>query len=101
VCKIKVSLKMFYCLTTFCMESEIIGVKQLHRDMKKIARATGRGKSFTVVRNSKPIFCVVPLPSKAAKQNKRSIEDLMSLRFTLKTKESDLSKKIDTIVYGV
>jgi antitoxin (DNA-binding transcriptional repressor) of toxin-antitoxin stability system len=83
---------------------EIIGVKQLHKNMKEIAKRTANGESFIVVSRSKPIFQVVP---HKIGQNERwgrgkrtyTLKDFEKLQFS--SGEKDLSKKIDKVVYGL
>lgn len=76
----------------------IIGVKQLYKNLKRIARRTAKGESFIVVKRSKPVFKVVPYkPYKEPAERKYTLKDLMKLQF--KTGEKNLSKKVDEIVY--
>jgi prevent-host-death family protein len=42
-------------------KSTIIGLKELRENTEHYIRAVGRGKSFSVVRRSKPVFKLVPL----------------------------------------
>ena len=79
------------------MEPKIIGVKQLYRELPKIAEATRRGRSFLVVKHAKPLFRIEP--SLPTKQKKYTIEDLKAIRFS--SNDPNLSRKIDNIVYGV
>lgn len=39
----------------------IIGLKELRENMSTYIRQTGQGKSFTVVRRSRPIFKITPV----------------------------------------
>ena len=39
----------------------IVGLKELRENTKKVISAVRRGKSFTVVRRSKPIFRITPV----------------------------------------
>lgn len=39
----------------------IVGLKDLRADMQKYITEIGKGKSFTVVRRSKPIFTLSPV----------------------------------------
>lgn len=43
------------------MKSNIIGLKELRENTGKYIRAVARGKSFTVVRRSKPVFHITPV----------------------------------------
>ena len=76
--------------------STIIGIKELQRSLKKVADAAGRGETFTVVRDSKPVFRIEPVIARKGK--KYTKEDLLSIRFN--SGEKDLSKRVDEIVYG-
>lgn len=38
----------------------IIGLKDLRENAEKYITAVGRGRSFTVVRRSRPVFCLTP-----------------------------------------
>lgn len=77
------------------MEIQIIGVKQLHKDIKRICEATKKGESFLIVRNSKPVFKIEPVRKFSKK--KYTINDLWKIRF--KSKDKNLSKNIDKILY--
>ncbi len=76
--------------------STIIGIKELQRSLKKVADAAGRGETFTVVRDSKPVFRIEPIAGR--KTGKYRLKDLLSIRFN--SGEKDLSKRVDEIVYG-
>jgi len=80
---------------------EIIGVKQLYKDIQKIAKRTAKGESFLVVSRSKPIFEINPhqQPKKQRGKKRTLLEEFEELQFN--SGEKDLSKKIDKIVYGV
>ena len=41
--------------------AQIIGIKQFHKDMKKISEMVAEGQEFVVVKNSKPAFRIVPV----------------------------------------
>ena len=41
----------------------IIGLKELRTNTEKYINAVKRGRSFTVVRRSRPVFRVIPEPS--------------------------------------
>jgi len=77
------------------METQIIGVKQLHKNLKQISEAAMSGESFLIVRNSKPVFRIEPIKKTAKK--KRTIKDLWKIRFD--GKDKNLSKNIDKILY--
>lgn len=74
---------------------EIIGVKQLYKNLKGITRRVQRGESFIVVKRSKPVFRVIPYQEERPK--KYTLKDLEKLQF--KSGDKDLSQKIDEIVY--
>ncbi len=77
------------------MESQIIGIKQLYTEMKHIAAAALAGKSFTVVRNSKPVFRIEPVTM--GKKKKYTLADLRKIQFS--GGEPDLSMRVDEIAY--
>ena len=77
------------------MEAQIIGVKQLHKDLKRISEAEMSGESFLIVRNSKPVFRIEPIKKPIKK--KHTIKDLWKIRFD--GKDKNLSKNIDKILY--
>ena len=79
------------------MNIHIIGIKQLYRQLKQVSDAALQGKSFLVVKNSKPIFRIEPLEQKG--QKKYSLEDFKKLQF--ETRGKNLSKEVDKIVYGI
>lgn len=79
------------------MENKIIGVKQLHKELKEISRKTLRGHSFIVVKNSKPVFRIEPINQKGLKEKKYTINDLWKIRF--KSRDKNLSRNIDKILY--
>ena len=75
--------------------AQIIGIKQFHKEMKKISELVADGQEFIVVKNSKPAFRIVPVdPLKAL----FTLKDLSKLQF--KTGQKNLSKEIDKILYG-
>lgn len=78
------------------MVTKTIGVRELHQDLTTIAKAVARGKSFVVVRHTKPLFQINPI--KDEKNYKYTIDDLKKIRFS---GGKSLSKDIDKIVYGV
>lgn len=82
------------------MEPHIIGIKQLHKDLSKVARAASRGSTFLVLKYAKPMFRIEPMGSAASKK-KYTLEDLLGLRFKFKTFDPNLSNKVDKIVYGI
>ncbi|MBU4298482.1 type II toxin-antitoxin system prevent-host-death family antitoxin [Patescibacteria group bacterium] len=75
--------------------TEIIGVKQLYKNLARISQRVAKGESFIVVKRSKPVFRVVPYQEKKIK--KYTLKDLEKLRF--RTGDKKLSQKVDEIVY--
>ena len=79
------------------MTSKIIGIRELHRNLKRISQAVKRGQSFVVLRNTTPVFRIEPLPgAKAGK--KYGLDDFRRAEFS---GPKDLSKRIDESVYGI
>jgi antitoxin (DNA-binding transcriptional repressor) of toxin-antitoxin stability system len=77
------------------MSTAIIGIKELQNNLKRVADAALKGASFTVVRDSKPVFRIEPvIPSNRT----GSLKDfLASATFS---GEKNLSSRVDEIVYG-
>ena len=78
--------------------STIIGIKELHRNLKRVADAALKGASFTVVRDSRPVFQIEPAPSAALRKG-GTIENFLK-RASFRSTSKNLSKKVDSIVYG-
>ena len=78
--------------------AEIIGVKQLYKDLKKISQRTLRGESFIVVKHTKPLFLLTPY-AKNEGEKPYTLKDFARLQ--RKTGEKNLSKQINRIVYGI
>jgi antitoxin (DNA-binding transcriptional repressor) of toxin-antitoxin stability system len=79
------------------METQIIGIKELHKQLKEISEKVLRGESFLVVKNSKPVFRI-----ESVKQSvipRYTLKDLKKAQF--KGQDKNLSKKIDKIVYNI
>jgi antitoxin (DNA-binding transcriptional repressor) of toxin-antitoxin stability system len=76
------------------MNQQIIGIKQLHQNLKKIAEAALAGQSFIVVKNSRPVFKIEPIQSVSKKY---TLADFRKLQF--KIRDRNLSRKIDKILY--
>ena len=72
----------------------IIGIKELQGNLKRVADAAQRGETFTVVRDSKPVFRIEPIA--AHKTGKYTLKDLLGIRFK---GDKNLSKRVDEIVY--
>ena len=78
------------------MQAQIIGIKQLHKDLKNISMKVQQGQSYIVVKNSKPVFRIEPFES--AEDKKYDLMDYKKFQF--KTGDKNLSKEIDKILYG-
>ena len=78
------------------MPTKAIGIKELQRDLTKIAREARRGASFIVLKHAVPMFRIEP----PALQNKKySWADIEKLQ--VHTGQQNLSRDIDKIVYGL
>ncbi len=77
------------------MADSIIGIKELHRNLKRVADAAVKGKSFTVVRDSRPVFRIEPVEVLETKT--RTIDDFLALKFR---GDADLSTRVDEIAYA-
>ena len=80
------------------MADEIIGIKELHRNLKRVADAAQKGASYTVVRDSKPVFRIEPVGDGPRRGGSTMREILKRLEFS--DKDKNLSRNIDKIVYG-
>jgi hypothetical protein len=76
-------------------EPTTIGIKEFHKNFVKIAQKAKKGQSFVVVKHSEPLFKIEP-PENTKKYN---LQDFKKIQF--KSKDKDLSKNIDQILYGV
>jgi len=74
-----------------------IGIRELVRNMKKVKAAVLRGESFEVLDRATPVFTITPTETK--RTYKYTTEDLKNFR--IKTDATDLSSRVDEIVYGV
>lgn len=92
-------LKTYLKFNLTAVKLQIIGVKQLYKQLKQISQATLQGQSFLVVKNSKPVFRIEPIET--AQQKKYTLEDFKKIQFKMKDNDRHLSKNIDKIVYGV
>lgn len=73
----------------------ILGIKELQLNLKRVADAAQRGESFTIVRDSKPVFRIEPITTNAR------VGTLASARARLRFKGGkNLSREIDKVVYG-
>ena len=73
----------------------IIGIKQLHKDLKNVADCVLRGESFVVVKNSRPVFRIVP--NESVVSTKYALKDLAKISFK---GEKNLSRGIDKVLNG-
>lgn len=73
-----------------------VGVKEFRQNMKKIARATRRGKTFVVTSHKEPLFKVGPV---SEDEKNYTLKDFEKISF--RSNDPNLSKKIDEIVYGL
>ena len=81
------------------METKIIGIKQLHKQLRQVSEQTICGESFIVVKNSKPVFRIEPINNRNISKKKYTLIDFKKIQF--KSKYKDLSKNIDKIVYSL
>lgn len=77
------------------MNYKMIGIKELHQDLRLISQEALLGQSYLVIKNSKPVFRIEPIELDADK--KTSLKDLSNLQF--KSRDKNLSKNIDKIIY--
>jgi antitoxin (DNA-binding transcriptional repressor) of toxin-antitoxin stability system len=83
-------------------KDNVIGIKQLHKELPRVARSVLRGCSFVVLKHANPLFRIEPInPSLKMKRyaKKYTLQDLAKIRF--RSKEHDLSQRIDEIAYEV
>lgn len=59
---------------------KIVGLKTLRENMDKYIREVNRGKSFTIVRRSKPAFKMVPVDEWGDEGNWETIIDFTKIR---------------------
>lgn len=77
------------------MNNQVIGIRELHNTIPEIIKKISIGGSFIVMKNTMPVFKIVPL-SEEKKEKKYTLEDLQKLSFY---GEKDLSSKVDEIAY--
>ena len=77
------------------MNDKMIGIKELHQNLKTVSEEARQGQSFIVIKNSKPVFKIVPLGENTLP--KYSLSDFKKIQF--KVRDKNLSKKIDNIMY--
>jgi antitoxin (DNA-binding transcriptional repressor) of toxin-antitoxin stability system len=73
----------------------IIGIKELQLNLKRVADAVQKGASFTVVRDSKVVFKIIP-----AIDEQRTGTLLDAYNAVKFQGPRDLSKQVDAMVYG-
>lgn len=82
------------------MTDTIIGIKELHKNLKRVADAAVKGKSFTVVRDSRPVFRIEPVGDGDANSKRTgTLEDFLQ-KLSFHSNDPLLSQHIDEIVYG-
>jgi antitoxin (DNA-binding transcriptional repressor) of toxin-antitoxin stability system len=77
------------------MKEGTISIKELHKNLKNVSEATLRGERFVVIKNSKPVFQIIPLEENELP--KYSIADFKKLQFN--SRQKNLSKNIDKVLY--
>ena len=77
------------------MNDKMIGIKELHQSLKTVSEEAKQGQSFIVIKNSKPVFKIVPLTGNTLP--KYSLDDFKKVQF--KVRDKNLSKKVDNIMY--
>lgn len=77
------------------MDPSIIPINQVYRELKSITTKVQKGSSFLVVKNSKPVFKIVPLDT-VSPPKKYNLQDFTKISFS---GAKGLSKKIDTFIY--
>ncbi|MFA6023832.1 MAG: hypothetical protein WC777_01265 [Candidatus Gracilibacteria bacterium] len=77
--------------------AEIVGIKELHQNMKTISDRALQGVEFIVFKSSKPIFRIIPYRTKKEK-GKYTLKDFLKLQ--THTGDKNLSKNIDKILYS-
>lgn len=80
----------------------IVGIKQFHKNMNRIARRVKRGERIVVMKHTAPMFVLTPYQSDDWIRTERKTYTLADLK-KLQTKGGDsrISKNIDAIVYSV
>ena len=78
------------------MQTNIIGIKELIKNLKNIYEQINNGNEFIVVKNSKPAFKIVPIEENRIK--KYNLNDFKKIKIKIKNKK--LSQDIDKILYN-
>lgn len=81
------------------MHEPMIGIKQLYKELPRVAKAAQMGRSFLVVKHNKPIFRIEPVRMPGTARKKNTLTDFERLQF--RGGDRNISKKIDQIVYGL
>lgn len=74
----------------------IIGVKELYKNLNKVAAKVKKGESFLVMKHAEPIFRIEP--AQPVHHGKFLLEKLKKIQF--KSSDPHLSRNIDKILYG-
>ncbi len=77
------------------MTENILGIKELQLNLKRVADAAVQGASFTVVRDSKPVFRIEPITGTS---RTGTVEDF--LQEGTFSGDKNLSQRIDDLLYG-
>ncbi len=81
------------------IEENIIGIKELHANMRNIAKRAKNGEIFVVFKNSSPMFRISPYKHVKKIEKYNFAEIFQDCMFS--SDDTDLSKKIDEIAWGV
>lgn len=81
----------------FNQDPTIVGIKQLHADLKTIPDRIKEGEEFVVVKNSKPVFKIVAMD--AAPKKRFTLKDLANMPELKFNGGKNLSRDIDKILY--
>jgi len=83
----------------------IISMQDIRTTLGGIARRAEQGESFTVIKNSKPAFRIVPLEKPKYAQGKRSVMTLKEIRAvfdaTPMSKEELTPEELDDIIHEI
>lgn len=58
----------------FFMETNIIGIRELHKRLKEVSKDALSGRSFIVVKNTRPVFRIEPYKEKKKKYSLEHFE---------------------------
>jgi antitoxin (DNA-binding transcriptional repressor) of toxin-antitoxin stability system len=73
-----------------------IPIKQVYKELKDITQKVQQGASFLVIKNSQPVFRIVPIDGELP-QKKYTMQDILCMQFK---GGADLSQNIDNILYS-